>query len=143
MHKVFAVPFVYRYVDLTFSMTVLHPLLSLELCDVLLNTESPLERALNVMGDKHSLLIIQSLRQFEPRRFLELQEQLPGISTRTLTKRLKMLEGVGVLHRKQYMEMPPRVEYRLTERGHALSAIIDQMMAWSNTYFPYTPHVRG
>ncbi|MFM7469522.1 MAG: winged helix-turn-helix transcriptional regulator [Vampirovibrionales bacterium] len=124
-------------------MTLLQPVLSPELCDELLKTESPLERALHVMGDRHSLLIIQSLRQFEPRRFLELQEQLPGISTRTLTKRLKMLEGVGILDRKQYMEMPPRVEYRLTDIGHALAKVIDPMMAWANTHFPYTPHTRG
>lgn len=106
-------------------------------------TESPLERALLLLGDRHSLMIIQSLRQFEPRRFLELQEQLPGVSTRTLTKRLKMLEEVGILSRRQFMEMPPRVEYRLTDIGHAIGPVVDQLMAWVNTHYPYRPQTVG
>lgn len=64
------------------------------------------------------------------RRFGELRRSLAGISPRTLTQRLKELEAAGILKRTIYAEIPPRVEYSLTDRGHSLSPILDQMRAW-------------
>ena len=65
-----------------------------------------------------------------PRRFGELRASLPGISPKTLTAQLRHLEAVGVLTRHAFAEVPPRVEYRLTERGRHLEPILLAMWEW-------------
>ena len=64
------------------------------------------------------------------KRFGELRRSLVAVSPRTLTQRLKELEDAGVLKRTIYAEIPPRVEYALTDKGRSLSPILDQMSAW-------------
>jgi DNA-binding HxlR family transcriptional regulator len=87
-------------------------------------------RALDVIGGKWTLLIIRDLLD-QPRRFCELETSLDGISPRTLAIRLKELEQDGVLLRDcSGGEAHP--VYRLTDKGHSLSAIIDQMRMWGN-----------
>jgi DNA-binding HxlR family transcriptional regulator len=65
-----------------------------------------------------------------PRRFSELQRSLAGISPRTLSIRLRALEDEGIVERREFSEMPPRVEYRLTPKGAALAPIVDAMRAY-------------
>lgn len=101
--------------------------------------ESPVERAMALVGDKYSFQIIQILSQFGPQRFVELESQVTGISPRTLSARLKHLERYALISRQQFPTIPPKVEYQLTEKGEAMQPILNTMEEWANSYFPYIP----
>lgn len=101
--------------------------------------ESPIERAMELIGDKYSFQIIHILNQFERQRFVELEQQIPGISPRTLSARLKHLEKFRLINRHQFPTIPPRVDYELTERGRDLAATLETLETWVNRWFPYTP----
>jgi DNA-binding HxlR family transcriptional regulator len=90
---------------------------------------SPDARALDVVGDKWTLLIVRDLAA-GPRRFVELQRVLPGISTEQLRSRLNRMVADGMLTRRRYREVPPRVEYELTERAYALMPVIGEVARW-------------
>ena len=68
------------------------------------------------------------------RRYAELRRLLPGISERMLARQLRQLERDGIVERCVYPEVPPRVEYTLTERGHSLAAILQQLAEWAESY---------
>jgi DNA-binding HxlR family transcriptional regulator len=85
-------------------------------------------RTMGVLGGKWKLIIISHLTQ--PRRFGQLVQRLSLISRKVLTEQLKELEEDGIVRREAFAELPPRVEYSLTEYGHALLPIIDQLSAW-------------
>lgn len=89
----------------------------------------PVERAANVIGGKWTLLILRDLFT-GTKRFGELRASLTGISPKTLTERLRALEQEGIVVRKIYPEVPPRVEYSLTTRGQKLGPIIEGMREW-------------
>lgn len=101
--------------------------------------ESPIERAMELIGDKYSFQILHILYQFDRQRFVELEQQIPGISPRTLSARLKHLEKFRLINRHQYPTIPPKVEYELTERGRDLSATLASLETWVNRWFPYAP----
>jgi DNA-binding HxlR family transcriptional regulator len=86
----------------------------------------PVERTARLVGSKWSLLIIRDLIEGR-RRFSELQKSLRGISPRTLSHRLSELAEEGLITRRIYAEVPPRVEYSLTEKGKALATVIEAM----------------
>jgi DNA-binding HxlR family transcriptional regulator len=90
---------------------------------------SPDARALDVVGDKWTLLIVRDLAS-GPRRFVELQRVLPGISTEQLRSRLNRMVADGMLTRRRYREVPPRVEYELTERAYALMPVVGEVARW-------------
>ena len=90
---------------------------------------SPDARALDLVGDKWTLLIIRDLAA-GPRRFVELQRVLPGISTEQLRSRLNRMVADGMLTRKRFREVPPRVEYDLTERARDLMPAIGELARW-------------
>ena len=92
---------------------------------------SSLVPALQLLGDKYSLQIIALLLQAKYQRFIELEDQINGISPRTLSSRLKQLEASGLINRVQYNTIPPKVEYSLTEKGQGLSAVLNSFAAWS------------
>jgi DNA-binding HxlR family transcriptional regulator len=79
-----------------------------------------------IIATKWTPLIVHDLSE-GPRRFMQLEHACPGISPRTLSERLDMLERQGVLIRRSYPESPPRVEYELTDKGRALLPIIRAM----------------
>ena len=81
------------------------------------------------MGDKWTLLIIRDLSA-GPRRFVELQRVLPGISTEQLRSRLNRMVADGMLTRQRYREVPPRVDYELTERARELAPILGELARW-------------
>ncbi|HET9101760.1 MAG TPA: winged helix-turn-helix transcriptional regulator [Solirubrobacteraceae bacterium] len=81
------------------------------------------------MGDKWTLLIIRDLMS-GPRRFVELQRVLPGISTEQLRSRLNRMVADGMLTRQRYREVPPRVDYELTERARELAPILGELARW-------------
>jgi DNA-binding HxlR family transcriptional regulator len=107
--------------------------------DSLHSVESPIERAMELIGDKYSFQIIHILNQFERQRFVELEEQITGISPRTLSARLKHLDRYGIINRHQFPTIPPRVEYSLTEKGKDLYRVLQELETWSNKWFPYLP----
>jgi DNA-binding HxlR family transcriptional regulator len=90
---------------------------------------SPDARALDLVGDKWTLLIVRDLAA-GPRRFVELQRVLPGISTEQLRSRLNRMFADGMLTRKRYREVPPRVDYELTERARELMPILGELARW-------------
>ena len=90
---------------------------------------SPDARALDLVGDKWTLLIIRDLAG-GPRRFVELQRVLPGISTEQLRSRLNRMVADGLLTRQRYREVPPRVDYELTERARAVLPVVGALSRW-------------
>jgi DNA-binding HxlR family transcriptional regulator len=90
---------------------------------------SPDARALDLVGDKWTLLIIRDLAA-GPRRFVELQRVLPGISTEQLRSRLNRMVADGLLTRQRYREVPPRVDYELTERSRELMPVLGALARW-------------
>ncbi len=90
---------------------------------------SPDARALDLVGDKWTLLIVRDLAS-GPRRFVELQRVLPGISTEQLRSRLNRMVADGMLTRKRYREVPPRVDYELTERAQELLPVLGELARW-------------
>jgi DNA-binding HxlR family transcriptional regulator len=86
-----------------------------------------------LIATKWTPLIVHDLSE-GPRRFKQLEFACPGISPRTLSERLDMLERQGVLIRRSYPESPPRVEYELTDKGHALLPIIGAMRRYGRDW---------
>jgi len=96
--------------------------------------ECPVARALDVIGEKWSLLILRDFFRKGPLRFQALEEALPGIAPNTLSARLKTLEAQGVITTRLYETHPPRYEYLLTEKGRALGPVIKALYKWGETY---------
>jgi DNA-binding HxlR family transcriptional regulator len=94
---------------------------------------SPDARALDLVGDKWTLLIVRDLAA-GPRRFVELQRVLPGISTEQLRSRLNRMVADGMLTRKRYREVPPRVDYELTPRARDLMPILGELACWGYSW---------
>ncbi len=90
---------------------------------------APDARALDLVGDKWTLLIVRDLAA-GPRRFVELQRVLPGISTEQLRSRLNRMVADGLLTRQRYREVPPRVDYELTPRSRELLAVLGALARW-------------
>ncbi len=90
---------------------------------------SPDTRALDLVGDKWTLLIVRDLAA-GPRRFVELQRVLPGISTEQLRSRLNRMVADGLLTRQRYREVPPRVDYELTDRAKGLMPVLGALARW-------------
>ena len=90
---------------------------------------SPDARALDLVGDKWSLLIVRDLSA-GARRFVELQRVLPGISTEQLRSRLNRMVAEGMLTRQRFREVPPRVEYGLTDRARELMPVLASLARW-------------
>jgi DNA-binding HxlR family transcriptional regulator len=93
------------------------------------NQWAPDARALDLVGDKWTLLIVRDLAG-GPRRFVELQRVLPGISTEQLRSRLNRMVADGLLTRQRYREVPPRVDYELTERARDLMPVLGALAVW-------------
>jgi DNA-binding HxlR family transcriptional regulator len=90
---------------------------------------APDARALDLVGDKWTLLIVRDLAS-GPRRFVELQRVLPGISTEQLRSRLNRMVADGLLTRQRYREVPPRVDYELTARSVELLPVLGALARW-------------
>jgi DNA-binding HxlR family transcriptional regulator len=93
------------------------------------NSQCPVCRTAEVVCGKWTLLVIRDLADGSS-RFCELERSLQGISPRTLSLRLRALEDEGIVERHTYPEVPPRVEYALTEKGRALVPLIDDMRTY-------------
>lgn len=93
----------------------------------------PVEITLTLISDRWKVLIIRDLLD-GTKRFGELKKSIGGISQKVLTSNLRAMEERGLLTRKVYAEVPPKVEYTLTEMGYSLKPILDSMMVWGKSY---------
>jgi DNA-binding HxlR family transcriptional regulator len=97
------------------------------------DSECPVCRCAEIISGKWTLLVIRDLADGS-RRFCELERSLDGISPRTLSLRLRALEEHGVVVQRTYPEVPPRVEYALTEKGEALVPLIEDMRVYGRRW---------
>lgn len=93
----------------------------------------PVETTLMLIGDKWKVLILRELMN-GTRRFGELKRAIGTVSQKVLTAQLRDMEKKGLLTRKVYAEVPPRVEYTLTDTGYSLKPILDAMVVWGTDY---------
>lgn len=93
----------------------------------------PVETTLMLISDRWKVLILRDLMD-GTMRFGELQRSIGTISKKVLTSNLRAMEADGLLSREVFAEVPPRVEYTLTELGYSLKTILDVMMDWGTTY---------
>ena len=96
------------------------------------DTECPILWAMSVIGQKWKLPILWYIRSKGTIRYNELRRKVVGITSTMLTKCLVELEGSGLVHREQYAEIPPRVEYSLTEQGKTLLPALDELYRWAD-----------
>jgi DNA-binding HxlR family transcriptional regulator len=97
------------------------------------NETCPVCRTAEIVCGKWTLLVIRDLAEGRS-RFCELERSLQGISPRTLSLRLRALEEEGIVRRRTYPEVPPRVEYALTEKGRALVPLIEDMRTYGREW---------
>lgn len=90
-----------------------------------------------LLGGKWALVVLHELREGGTMRFGALQRALPDLTQATLTKQLRALEANDLVVRTVYAEVPPRVEYRLSEMGEAFGPVLDSLAEWGNTYIEY------
>lgn len=93
----------------------------------------PVETTLTLIGDKWKVLILRDLMP-GTKRFGELKRSIGAVSQKVLTAQLRAMEESGLVHREVYAEVPPRVEYSLTELGKSLKPILDSLWAWGEAY---------
>lgn len=91
---------------------------------------------LSLIQGKHKMVILYCLMEFQPVRFNAMRRYLGRISDKTLSQNLKELEVDGLIDRKEYPQIPPKVEYSLTERGAPLMKVLDQLCIWGEQNKP-------
>jgi DNA-binding HxlR family transcriptional regulator len=91
----------------------------------------PVKGIIDLVGKKWVLLTINTIGNFEVQRFKDLQTRLKGISPKTLSDTLTRLQEEGLVSRESFNEIPPRVEYRLTDEGREFREIIQPLIAWA------------
>lgn len=94
----------------------------------------PIEEAINLIGHKWKVLIIRNLLTTDHQRFGCLQKGINGISQKMLTQQLRQLEQDGLISRKVFAEVPPKVEYSLTDLGRSLQPILESISTWGKGY---------
>ncbi|GGB68485.1 winged helix-turn-helix transcriptional regulator [Fictibacillus barbaricus] len=97
------------------------------------------EVAMDIIGKKWTGLIIRVLMD-GPKRFKDIKSQIPEMSDRMLTERMKELESVGIVKRNVYPETPVRIEYSLTDKGNSLKTIINAIQDWSEQWVDHCSH---
>lgn len=96
--------------------------------------ECPVATTVQLIGNKWKLLILRNLMYSGVQRFSDFIKTVPGISKKVLTDNLRALESDGIVEREVYAEVPPRVEYTLSDLGKTLKPIIDSMYEWGTNY---------
>ncbi len=95
--------------------------------------ECPIRNVIARIGDRWSILVLLTLEPSRrPMRFKEIQQGIPDISQKMLTSTLRSLEADGLVNRYAYAEVPPRVEYELTERARTLTPLLDNLVEWAS-----------
>jgi len=96
--------------------------------------DCPVEATLDVIGGKWKVVILFHLTHDGTHRFAELRRRIPGISERMLSRQLRELEMAGIVHREVYPQVPPKVEYSLTDYGKTLRPICELMCDWGKKH---------
>ncbi len=89
---------------------------------------------MSLIQGKYRMYILYTLMEFDVVRFNEMQKYIGGITCKTLSSTLKQLEADGLVNRKEYPQIPPKVEYSLTEKGKSLIPILDSMCDWGASH---------
>lgn len=97
-------------------------------------TDTGFSYTLSLIQGKYKMIILYTLMTFEVVRFNEMKKYIGTISYKTLSTTLKELEADQLVHREEYPQIPPKVEYSLTERGKSLIPILDQMCEWGEQH---------
>lgn len=92
--------------------------------------DSGFSYTLSIISGKHKMVILYCLMEFEIVRFNELKRYLKNITDKTLSNNLKQLESDNLIIRKEYPQIPPKVEYSLSERGQSLMDVLDKLCIW-------------
>ena len=98
--------------------------------------ETGFSYTMSVIQGKYKMFILYTLMGYSVVRFNEMKKYIGSISYKTLSSTLKELEADGLVHREEYPQIPPKVEYSLTERGKSLIPILDQMCTWGEEHRP-------
>ena len=98
------------------------------------DSECPVARTLDLIGERWTILILRDLFRLGPRRFQDFQSSLSGVAPNTLSARLKELEANGLVQRTLYNERPPRLEYSLTDKGKSLGPVVKAMRDWGSKH---------
>lgn len=109
----------------------------MNLTDITTNIEPKsgcIASAMEIIGNKWTALILRDLAS-GPKRFSELEKSVGNINPRTLSQRLDDLEGHGIVTKASFAEVPPRIEYTLTDKGQDLMPVLRQMAAWGDKYY--------
>lgn len=85
---------------------------------------------LSLINGKYKMIILYCLMEYEPVRFNEMKRYIKTVSDKTLSSALKELEADGLVHREEFPQIPPKVEYSLTEKGKSLMEVLDQLCIW-------------
>jgi len=96
--------------------------------------ETGFSYTLSLIQGKYKMTILYCLMEFKVVRFNEMKKYISGISFKTLSTSLKELEADGLIHREEYPQVPPKVEYSLTQRGQSLIPILDSMCEWGDVH---------
>lgn len=96
--------------------------------------ECPVATTVQLIGNKWKLLIIRNLEYYGKQRFTDFLKTIPAISKKVLTDNLRALEDDGLIEREVFAEVPPRVEYSLSDLGKTLKPILDAMSDWGTEY---------
>jgi DNA-binding HxlR family transcriptional regulator len=99
-----------------------------------LDQSCPVARTLDLIGERWTILILRDLLTKGPQRFQDLQNSLAGAAPNTVSARLKTLEKQGLIEGKLYSEHPPRLAYRLTERGRSLGPVVAALRDWGRRH---------
>ena len=94
---------------------------------------------LSLISGKYKMVILYCLMEFEPVRFYALRRYLKRVSDKTLSQNLKELEQDGLIHKTIYPQIPPKVEYTLTERGKSLMKVLDELCTWGEANRDWAP----
>ena len=89
---------------------------------------------MSLIQGKHKMVILYCLMEFQPVRFNEMKRYLGRITDKTLSSNLKELEADGLIMRKEYPQVPPKVEYSLTDLGNSLMEVLDQLCTWGEAH---------
>jgi DNA-binding HxlR family transcriptional regulator len=98
--------------------------------------QCPISNSMNLIGKKFAVLILRNMIVYKQTRFNQFIDTIDGVNPKTLTARLRELERSGLIRREVYPEVPPHVEYFLTEKGMALNPILEQLAAFSIQNYP-------
>lgn len=100
--------------------------------------DTPFGYTLSVIGGKWKMIIMFVLVEHGIMRYGELKRAIPGITHKMLSAQLKELENDGIIHRQEYQQIPPKVEYSLADKGLSLMPILEEMCKWGSIYKPPT-----